>query len=124
MGNARQLRSLVSGLNLGATTAALALVLALTVITTGAAHAQTYQVLYNFTGGPDGAQPYAGLTLRGKSLYGTTSAGNEGSNWGNVYQLRQAGSGWIFTQLQLFRRYSIERSNLRPGWHDLRCKPE
>src|SRR5271157_2874864 len=104
MGNARQLRSLISGLNVGATTVALALALVfmLTVVTTDAAHAQSYQIIYNFTGGPDGAQPYAGLTLRGKILYGTTSAGNEGSNWGDVYQLRQAGSGWIFSQLQLF----------------------
>ncbi|MGO9518613.1 MAG: choice-of-anchor tandem repeat GloVer-containing protein [Candidatus Korobacteraceae bacterium] len=104
MGNVREVRSLISGLSLGAATAALALaiVFVLTVATSGAANAQSFQVIYNFTGGPDGAQPYAGLVMRGKSLYGTTFSGNEGSNWGDVYQLRQVGSGWIFTQLQLF----------------------
>ena len=104
MGNARQLRSLISGLSLGAVAAALALaiVFVLTVASSGAAYAQAFQVIYNFTGGPDGAQPYAGLTMRGRGLYGTTFAGNSGSNWGVVYQLRQVGSGWIFSQLQLF----------------------
>src|SRR5271165_2194148 len=106
MVNLRQFQSLTPGLRVGAATAvlALAIVFALTIVTTDAAHAQSFQVLYTFTGGPDGAQPYAGLTIDkgGNNLYGTTSAGNEGSNWGNVYQLRQAGSGWIFTQLQLF----------------------
>ena len=105
MGNLRQFRSLTPGLNLGATTAALALaiVFALTIVTTDAAHAQSFQVIYTFTGGPDGAQPYAGLTMdRGGNLYGTTSAGNEGSNWGNVYQMRHRGAGWTFAQLHLF----------------------
>src|SRR5208283_2047980 len=99
MGNLRQFRSLTPGLNLGATTAALALaiVFALTIVTTDAAHAQSFQVIYTFTGGPDGAQPYAGLTMdRGGNLYGTTSAGNDGSNWGNVYQMRHRGAGWTF----------------------------
>src|SRR5271157_3723140 len=106
MVNLRQFRSLTRGLSVGATTAvlALAIVFALTLVTAGAAHAQTFQVLYTFTGGPDGAQPYAGLTIDkgGNNLYGTTSAGNEGSNWGNVYQLRHRGAGWTFAQLQLF----------------------
>jgi len=104
MGNLRKFRSFTPGLSLGATSAALALaiVFVLTIVTTDAAHAQTFQVIYNFTGGPDGAQPYAGLTMdRGGNLYGTTSAGNEGSNWGNVYQLRHKGA-WVFSQLQLF----------------------
>ncbi len=40
------------------------------------AHAQTYTVLHNFTGGGDGTAPYAGLTMdRGGNLYGTTSGG-------------------------------------------------
>jgi len=37
--------------------------------------AQTYTVLHNFTGGQEGAQPRAGVTLnRDGNLYGTTSA--------------------------------------------------
>jgi uncharacterized repeat protein (TIGR03803 family) len=104
MPNLRPLRSVRPRLSRVATTAALALAVlfALTVVTTDAAQAQSFKVLYTFTGGPDGAQPYAGLTMRGQSLFGTTSAGNEGSNWGNVYQLRHVGTGWIFIPLQLF----------------------
>ena len=42
--------------------------------------------LYNFTGGSDGAEPFAGLILSGNTLYGTTSAsGNNG--YGTVFAL-------------------------------------
>jgi uncharacterized repeat protein (TIGR03803 family) len=104
MVNLSPLRSFTPRLSRVATTTALALaiVLALTVVTTGAAQAQTFQVIYTFTGGPDGAQPYAGLTMRGRSLYGTTFSGEEGSNWGDVFQLRPVGTGWIFASLQVF----------------------
>ena len=107
MANLRQFRSLRRGLNLGATTAGLALaivfVFVLTVVTTGVAHAQSFQVLYTFTGGLDGAQPYSGLTIDGSgSLYGTTHTGNGGTDWGNVYALRHRGTSWIFDKLQLF----------------------
>ncbi|HUB68674.1 MAG TPA: choice-of-anchor tandem repeat GloVer-containing protein [Candidatus Methylacidiphilales bacterium] len=34
-----------------------------------------FDTLYNFTGGDDGAGPYANLTLSGTTLYGTTSFG-------------------------------------------------
>ena len=36
--------------------------------------------LYKFTGGSDGANPYAGLLRAGSSLYGTTSMGGGGGN--------------------------------------------
>ncbi|HEV2379439.1 MAG TPA: choice-of-anchor tandem repeat GloVer-containing protein [Terriglobia bacterium] len=40
--------------------------------------APSYSVLYNFTGGADGANPYAGLVADGVgNLYGTTSAGGD-----------------------------------------------
>ena len=105
MANPRQFRILTPGLSVGATTAALALaiVFVLTVVTADAAYAQSYQVLYTFTGGNDGAGPYAGLTWdKGGKLYGTTHSGNSGSNWGNVFQLRHTGSGWTFNPLGLF----------------------
>src|SRR3974377_587225 len=73
MVNVRQVRSLTPGLSVGAAAAALALMLVLTVVTAGAAHAQSFQVIYTFSGGPDGAQPYAGLTINRGNLYGTTS---------------------------------------------------
>ena len=105
MTNPRHFRSLTPRLNLGARTAALALaiVFALTLVTTDAAHAQTFKVIYTFTGGPDGAGPFAGVTMdRGGNLYGTTHSGNSGSNWGNVYQIRRKGSGWTFNPLGVF----------------------
>jgi uncharacterized repeat protein (TIGR03803 family) len=47
----------------------------------------TETVLYSFTGGADGANPYAGL-IRDKAgnLYGTTSSG--GSGYGTVFKLK------------------------------------
>src|SRR5208283_875339 len=50
------------------------------------------EVLYKFTGNPDGRQPYAGLIFdQSGSLYGTTYYG--GSGYGTVYQL-MPGSMW------------------------------
>ena len=48
----------------------------LTMAATRPARAQTYHVLYNFTGGSDGANPYDGLTMDGAgNLYGTAISG-------------------------------------------------
>src|ERR1700722_7282864 len=57
--------------------AAVALAFALTAaFVAPAAHAQTYTVLYSFTGGADGGDPFAGLILdRAGNLYGTTGYG-------------------------------------------------
>jgi uncharacterized repeat protein (TIGR03803 family) len=101
----RQLRGGTPGLRVGAAAGALALVIALvlTVFTTDAAHAQSFQVLYAFTGGLDGGQPYSGLTINsGGDLFGTTHAGNQGINWGQVYELRRTASGYSFADLALF----------------------
>jgi uncharacterized repeat protein (TIGR03803 family) len=50
--------------------------LVLLILTTQSGQAQTYSVLYTFTGGTDGAFPYAGLTRdRAGNLYGTTASG-------------------------------------------------
>ena len=105
MTNLRQLRSLTLSLSVGAATGALALaiVFMLTVVVGQAAHAQSFQVLYTFAGGNDGAGPYAGLTMdRGGNLYGTTHSGNSGTNWGDVYEVKHKGSGWIFNPLGVF----------------------
>lgn len=53
----------------------LALVCALTMIAPRPALAQTFQVIHNFTGGADGAQPYVGLTMVAGNLYGTAALG-------------------------------------------------
>ena len=101
----RQLRKLTPGLSVGATTAALtvAIVFVLAVVTTGAAHAQGFQLVYTFSGGLDGGQPYSGLTMNSKGdLFGTTHTGNQGINWGQVYALRRSGSSYTFADLALF----------------------
>ena len=65
-----------------------------------AMHAQTFSVLYNFTGGTDGKWPSAGVTIQGNALYGTTS-GNPYHNYdcGTVFQLTHSGSNWLFSTL-------------------------
>jgi uncharacterized repeat protein (TIGR03803 family) len=51
------------------------------------AQAQTFNVVYNFTGGSDGGNPLDGLTSDGAgNLYGTTYAGGPSSN-GTVFKL-------------------------------------
>ena len=54
MANPRQIRNLIFNLSFAAATAALAIVLMLTVVVTQAAHAQTFTVIHNFTGAQDG----------------------------------------------------------------------
>lgn len=59
-----------------ATTVALAIVLGLTVTASQAAQAQTFKVVYDFTGGQDGGNPSAGVTMdKAGNLYGTAYDG-------------------------------------------------
>ncbi len=106
-----QSRSLIFRISLQAATAVLGLatVLALTVVLTQSAQAQTYTVLHSFTGGVDGANPWAGLTMdRAGNLYGTTFFGgyNAGDcdpgGCGAVFKLTHKGSGWAFSPLYSF----------------------
>jgi uncharacterized repeat protein (TIGR03803 family) len=76
--------------------------LALVVSLGPVAHAQTFNVIYTFTGGVDGAAPAAGLTMdKGGNLYGTASAGGRGFS-GTVYKLTPNGAGWAFNPLYNF----------------------
>ena len=65
---------------------AFAFVLGLVAVATPRAHAQTFSVVHNFTGGNDGGVPFNGFTANGKIFYGTTSAGGT-SNYGVVFKL-------------------------------------
>jgi uncharacterized repeat protein (TIGR03803 family) len=71
--------------------AVLAIVLALTTIAIESAQSQTFSVLHDFTGRPDGATSYATL-IRGAdgTLYGTTNGGGA-SNRGTVFKVDLAG---------------------------------
>lgn len=81
--------------------AALAVAFLLIVVAPHPAEAQTFTVLHNFTGGADGQNPYAGLTLDGAgNLYGTTYRGAAG--YGGVYKLEHRGSGWTLDPLYSF----------------------
>ena len=81
---------------------ALAILCAMLVAATPAAQAQTFTILHNFTGvPPDGANPYAGLTIDpAGNLYGTTRNGGAGN--GMVYQLKHTNSGFVFRPLYVF----------------------
>ena len=72
---------------------------ALPTLTAPPAQAQTYSILYNFTGGADGGGPYAGVTLdRAGNLYGTTT-GSSGGGPGTVYKLIHKNGSWTFARL-------------------------
>lgn len=63
--------------------------------------AQTYSVVHNFSGGADGANPYAGITIaRAGNLLGTASGG--GLGYGTVFKLKYAQSGYSFGILYTF----------------------
>ena len=79
----------------------LAILSAMLLISACAAEAQTESVLYNFTGGADGASPQSKLTFYNGNLYGTTNSGGAGS--GTVFELSPNGSGgWSETVLYNF----------------------
>ena len=97
------------GRRLFSTAAPLAVLLTLAAVLTQVAQAQTYSVIYNFTGGQNGATPMAGLTFDGAgSFYGTANfGGNTGGNCGTngcglVYRLTNTSSGWVLTPLYSF----------------------
>jgi uncharacterized repeat protein (TIGR03803 family) len=66
----------------------------------------THTVLYPFTGGADGAEPYKGVTLDAQgNLYGTTVAGGGGPcevGCGVVFKLTNAGGIWTESVIHTF----------------------
>jgi uncharacterized repeat protein (TIGR03803 family) len=80
---------------------ALILALALTIIASPAAQAQTFQVIHDFTGNGDGSEPNYGITIDSAgNLYGTTFYGS--TNTGTVYKLTHKSSSWVLTPLYTF----------------------
>lgn len=81
---------------------ALAMLCALTVICPCPARAQTYSVLHNFTGGSDGGNPTAGVTVAGTGILYGTEPGTTETNLGAVFKLTQRGSDWTLDPLHEF----------------------
>jgi len=87
-------------------------ILLVTAIGLAGAVAQAQTVLHNFTNGPDGGEPQAGLTMdRAGNLYGTASTGGNTSGvcsypnppgCGTVFQLSRRGSGWVLNTIYTF----------------------
>lgn len=65
-----------------------------------------HTVLYNFTGGADGGEPYKGVTLDAAgNLYGTAVTGGSGScegGCGVAYKLTNSGGTWTQTVIHAF----------------------
>jgi uncharacterized repeat protein (TIGR03803 family) len=65
-----------------------------------------HTVLYSFTSGADGGEPYKGVTIdRQGNLYGTAVAGGSGScegGCGVVYKLTNSGGTWTQTVIHAF----------------------
>src|SRR5216117_2503428 len=65
-----------------------------------------HTVLYSFTSGADGGEPYKGVTVdREGNLYGTAVTGGSGScegGCGVIYKLTNSGGKWTHTVLHAF----------------------
>ena len=71
-----------------------------------AAHAQTFTVIHNFSGGLDGSEPSSGVTIdQAGNLYGSTFEGDAGT--GTTYKLsNRNGGGWVLQPLLFFNNQS------------------
>ena len=73
------------------TLALVVMLIAQVIVATPSAQAQTYKVLYSFTGGADGAFPFGALVGdHAGNLYGTTPYGGA-SGYGTVFKLDTTG---------------------------------
>lgn len=82
------------------------LLVAVLLLMSAASSAQTFHVLYNFSGCADGDYPLNTLLIdRSGNLYGSTAMGGSAcgdSGNGVVFRLKRAGSGWVETPLHTF----------------------
>ncbi len=84
----------------------LAVVAATAIAGNPTAQAQTLTVLHDFTGGSDGAYPFAGITFDQQGrIYGTTTLGGS-HQAGVVYRLVRQGEGWLLSPIYSFRGQS------------------
>ena len=72
--------------------------------------AQNFQVIYNFTGGADGAFPNAATLDPHGNIYGTTSGFCPDCNSDTAFRLSQHGSGWVLNPLFQFSGNVAARS--------------
>lgn len=84
---------------------ALAIMSLLAVAACPLVHAQTFEVIHNFSG-PDGIEPLAGVTLDSAgNLYGTTESNNSPQCFigcGNVFKMTRRGSAWLLVPIYNF----------------------
>src|ERR1700685_781249 len=77
----------------------LAISIAFLLLLPRSTQAQTFHVIYTFTGHSNAQNPIAGVTLdRQGNVYGTTAWGGEDAP-GTVYELESAGSGFTYNEL-------------------------
>jgi uncharacterized repeat protein (TIGR03803 family) len=79
----------------------------LSIVRQRRAPALSYQELYSFAGGPDGADPNAALIDVDGALYGTTSAGGADGGGGTVFSITTSGAEKVL--------YSFSRSGRPDG---------
>lgn len=92
------------------TFSAVAVPLLLLLLTASTARAQTFQLLYSFSGEADGDDPFATVTIGPQgNLYGTTTTSLGSNGLGLVYELEHRGSDWVFKTLYVFQNGDIGR---------------
>lgn len=84
-------------------------IVALAIACAPSANAQNFQVIYNFTGGLDGALPPNGLSMDSSgTFYGTNTEGGRQGGYcprggcGTVFKMVHNQSGWVVTPLYNF----------------------
>jgi len=104
MGRTQSNRSCIGVPGCGASVA-MTMAILLMVIATPVA-AQTYHVIYNFSGCGDGCYPSSTILMDGAgSLYGATEFGGSACGTqgkGVVFRLKRAGNGWVETPIHIF----------------------